>query len=400
MLLFCDPLPAECTRLTHLSEREWKELLLWLDTSGLALYLLDRLCELGRTDLLPPVVLRRLSRNLADNAKRIEFMIAESASIQAAFQKAGLSYAVLKGFSLWPVSVPKLALRSQLDMDFLIAQQDADEARTILEAAGYRLRANDGRNLDFSADEGKRTSLKTMYEAGRIRSAELHIESVPAGHASLLSRTETMRFHGFAMPVLPPLDLFLGQGLHLYKHLCSQFVRAAHLIEFRRHVIARHDESVFWQELQARCSAQPQTCIRLGVVVLLLTRVMGRFAPEDLTCWTVDQLPAAARLWVERYGHRIALASFPGTKLYLLLEQELEAAGLSARHSLRHALLPHRLPQPIAYAVPGEGLRARIDRHLQQFQFNLFRLRFSVCEGLRFLHESTRWKRMRNRLTK
>ena len=400
MLLFCDPLPVECARLANLSEREWRELSLWLDTSGLALYLLDRLCELDRTDLLPPAVLRRLSRNLADNAQRIEFMIAESASIQAAFQNAGLSYAVLKGFSLWPVSVPKLALRSQLDMDFLIAQQDVDEARRILEGAGYRLRANDGRNLDFSADEEKGMSLNSMYEAGRIRSAELHIESVPAGQASLLSRTENMHFYGFKMPVLPPLDLFLGQGLHLYKHLCSQFVRAAHLIEFRRHVVARHDDSAFWLELQARCSAQPQICIRLGVVVLFLTGVMGRFAPEELTCWTSDRLPAAARLWVDCYGHRIVLASFPGTKLYLLLEQELEAAGLPARHSLRHALLPRRLPQPVVHAVAGETLRARMDRHRRQFQFNLFRLRFSIWEGLRYLHESIRWKRMRNRVTK
>jgi hypothetical protein len=187
LLLFCDPLPVECARLTHLSEREWKELLLWLDTSGLALYLLDRLRELDRVDLLPAHVRGRLTQNLADNAKRIEFMIAELASIQADFQRTGVSYAVLKGFSLWPVSVPKIELRSQLDMDFLIAEQDADQARTILEQAGYRLRANDGRNLDFNADEGKRTSLKTMYEAGRIRSAELHIESVPPGHPSLLS---------------------------------------------------------------------------------------------------------------------------------------------------------------------------------------------------------------------
>jgi hypothetical protein len=341
-----------------------------------------------------------LQQNLADNTKRIEFMVAESASIQSAFQEAGLSYAVLKGFSLWPISVPKLELRSQLDLDFLIAQENADKARQIFEAAGYRLRASDGRNLDFSADEDKRTSLKTMYEPNRVRSAELHVESVPGGQTALLSRAQKMCFRGFTMPVLPSLDLFLGQGLHLYKHLCSQFVRAAHLIEFRRHVTARHDESTFWHELQIRCSAQPQVCIRLGVVVLLLTRVMGRFAPEELTCWTVDQLPAAARLWVDRYGHRIALAKFPGTKLYLLLEQELQAAGLPARHSLRHALLPRRLPQPVAHAVPGENLRARIDRHCRQFQFNLFRLRFSVWEGLRYLHESMRWKRLRNRQTK
>jgi len=400
LLLFCDPPPVECSRLAHLSAREWNALLRWLDTSGLALYLLDRLRELNRTELLPSQVLNRLTRNLEDNSKRIGFMIAESAAIQFAFQQAGVAYAVLKGFSLWPVSVPRLELRSQLDMDFLVAEEDANEAREILEAAGYRLRANDGRNLDFRVNEGKSTSLKNMYEAGRVRSAELHIESVAAGQTSLLSRTEKLLFHGFAMPVLPPVDLFLGQGMHLYKHLCSQFVRAAHLIEFRRHVVARREDFAFWKELRLRFSANPQVGIRLGVVVLLLTRVMGRFAPEELTGWTVDRLPSAVRLWVDRYGHRIALASFPGSKLYLLLERELEGSGLPARRSLRHALLPRRLPQSIAHAEPGETLRGRLGRHLRQLQFNLFRLRFSFWEGLRYLYESRRWKRMRDRLTK
>lgn len=399
LLFFCDPLPAECALVMALSRREWKELSRWLDTSGLALYFLDRLCELNMSGSLPADVAGRLKQNLSNNSQRIEFMIAESASIQSAFQKAGVSYAVLKGFSLWPVSVPRLELRSQLDLDFLVSEESADQARQILEEAGYRLRASDGRNLDFSAGEEKGMSLKSMYEAGRVRSAELHIESVPVGQASLLSRTEKLRFRGLDMPVLPALDLFLGQGLHLYKHVCSQFARAAHLIEFRRHVIARHDEVHFWQALERQCAAHPQARIRLGVVLLLITRVMGRFAPEALTCWTVDQLPPAVQLWVDRYGSRIALAGFPGTKLYLLLEQELEASGLPRKRSLRHALLPRRLPQSIAVAVPGESLRACVDRHLKQFRFNLLRLRFSSLEGIRFCFESMIWKRAKGRLT-
>jgi hypothetical protein len=326
-------------------------------------------------------------------------MIAESASIQRAFQEAGLSYAVLKGFSLWPLSVPRLELRSQLDLDFLVAKESADRAREILEERGYRLHASDGRNLDFTADEGKTRSLKHIYEAGRTRSAELHLESVAAGQTSLLSRTESLRFHGLDMPVLPPIDLFLGQGLHLYKHVCSQFARAAHLVEFRRHVVARHDEAAFWHELQCQYSDQPQVWLRLGVVLLLITRVMGGFAPEELTCWTIDRLPTAARLWIDQYGPRIALAAFPGTKLYLLLENELEAAGLPRRHSLRHALLPRRLPQTIAHAVAGETLLMRLDRHRRQLLYNALRLRFSISEGIRYLLESMRWKRMKGRIS-
>ena len=93
----------EYVRLLHLSRKEWTDLLRWLDTSGLALYFLDRLKELDLLELLPPAVLTRLRQNLADNTERINEMIAESAEIQRRFQEARLSYAVLKGFSLCPI---------------------------------------------------------------------------------------------------------------------------------------------------------------------------------------------------------------------------------------------------------------------------------------------------------
>ena len=108
LLSFCDPLPAEYARLLHLSRKEWENLLHWLDTSGLALYFLNRVEELGLLETLPLPVIARLQQNLADNSKRLEGMIAALAEIQRRFQAAGLAFAVLKGFSLWPISVPKL----------------------------------------------------------------------------------------------------------------------------------------------------------------------------------------------------------------------------------------------------------------------------------------------------
>jgi hypothetical protein len=105
-------------------------------------------------------------------------------------------------------------------------------------------------------------------------------------------------------------------------------------------VIARRHDDAFWNRLKQQVTGDPGTCTRLGIVIHLISRVMGRFAPEALTCWTVDCLPAAARLWVDLYGRRTVLASFPGNKLYLLLQKELEAAGVPAKRSLRQALLP------------------------------------------------------------
>lgn len=396
LLLFCDPLPDQWTPLIHLSHVQWKQLLHWLDVSGLALYFLDRLKELNLLETLPVPVLARLEENLADNSKRIKAMVAESVAIQRRFLDAGLSFAVLKGFSLWPTSVPKFELRSQLDLDFLIAEAHAAEATRIIEEFGYRLGAISGKSLEFKANEDRISSLKDMYKAGMIRSAELHLETAESIQPSLLARTERQCFHGVNMPVLSPVDLFLGQGLHLYKHICSEFSRAAHLIEFRRHVIARQDDKTFWKDLRSQATARHEICQRLGIVVLLIERVMGPFAPEDLTCWTTDRLSDAARSWVDRYGHRTVLANFPGNKLYLLLQQELAATGVPIKRSLRQALLPLRLPPSITKAVKDETLPAKLKRHKRQLLFIGFRLRFHTLEGLRYLRELILWHQHRN----
>jgi hypothetical protein len=388
--------PSKHARLLHASQSEWRALLHWLDTSGLALYFLDRLTELDLLEVLPATVLSRLQQDVCNNAEKIGGMIAEQVHIQRRFHEAELSYAVLKGFSLWPISVPKLELRSQLDLDFLVAEESASEARKILEEFGYRLNAISGETWEFKANEDRSSSLRDLYKANMSRATELHLEARSTGHPSLLSRSQTTMFHGVPMRVLSPVDLFLGQGLHFYKHVCSEFSRTAHLVEFRRHIVARHDDEAFWKQLRQCAVDDPQACLRLGAAILLITVATGDFAPGALTRWTVDRLPAGARLWIERYGRRMALASFPGSKLYLLLQQELELAGVPARCSLRQALIPRRLPPAITHAEVGETLPMRVHRDGRQLNFIFFRLRFHLVEGVRYLYESILWRRYRN----
>jgi len=344
-------------------------------------------------EMLPHAVLSRLEQNLSDNTARTTAMIDESTAIHHSFQHAGLSYATLKGFSLWPVSVPKVELRSQLDLDFLIAEGSASKAREIIEARGYRLHAISGRSWEFKANQNSTYTLKDLYKPMPQRTVELHIETRGEGSPLLLDRTEPFCFHGVCIPVLAPVDLFLGQGLHLYKHLCSEFSRSAHLLEFRRHILARFHDDAFWKELREIAEDNPRARMSLGFVTLLISHVMGDFAPQALTCWTVDRLPIPPRLWVELYGRRAVFASFPGSKLYLLLQQGMQEVGLPAKRSLWQSLLPRRLPPAIAYAAPGETLAVRLRRYRRQVHFILFRLRFHFLEGLRYLGESARWRR-------
>jgi hypothetical protein len=394
----CDPPPEEPAHLLTLSENQWKPLLHWLDTSGLALYLLDRLIELDLHGSLPPQVLARLQQNLSDNAKRIEAMAAESVAIQQRLQQSGLSYAVLKGFSLSPVSVPKPHLRSQLDHDFLVAEKDADEAKRILENFGYQLQIKSGLSWEFKADTGYVSSLKNLYKPGMSRVAELHLESPAPGVDSMLARRQTMPFRGIAMPVLSPADLFIGQGLHVFKHVCSAFSRAAHLVEFQRHIVARYHDAAFWEEIRAKCADRPDIGLRLGVAIRIASSMLGPFAPLALTAWTVSRLPSPVVLWIDTYGPECVLASFPGNKLYLLLESELAIAGVPTKRPVGESLLPRRLP-PVMPARTGETARESITRRYRRLHYVLFRLRFHAVEGLRFAIESRRWQRMRNRIT-
>jgi hypothetical protein len=396
LLIFCDPLPEQYARLWHLSEHEWQQLLHWMDTSGLALYFLDRVLELQLNDLLPRAVMARLQQNLIDNTERLRGMVDESIEIQREFQKADLSYALLKGFSFWPHSVPKLQLRSQLDLDFLVAESSLSQARQMLENRGYRLQLVSGRSWEFKTDQIPQASLKDLYKNGPHRCVELHVDTNVSGGSSLLDRTVKRRFHGICMPALSPADLLLGQGLHLFKHVCSDFSRAAHLLEFRRHVIAHLEDDAFWRELEFLAEDNPRASLALGVVTLLITHVMGDFAPPALTRWTVDRLPDSARLWIELYGCRTVFASFPGSKLYLLLQRALAPAGMSPRRTLRKALLPLRLPPSISPASSNDTFPVRLRRYRVQLRFVCFRLRFHVVEGARYVWELHRWRQHMN----
>lgn len=400
LLEFCDSLPHVRERLEKLTLNQWLRLLRWLDYSGLALYFLDRLSELDREDLLPPSIHARLHQRLRDNTIRTQGMTAESIAIQLQFQESNVRYAILKGLSLWPGSVSKPELRSQFDLDFLVSEESAPAARAILESRGYRLYGISGNSWEFKRNERPGLSLKDMYKDLQSWRVELHIERVQSGRYSQLERLEYRDLCGIAMPVLSPIDLFVGHGLHTCKHICSEFMRTAQLLEFRRHVVYRRDDSKFWDQLCRSAGENRRIYLGLGIATLLITQVMGEFAPEALTSWTVRRLPTSVHLWCQLYGRRVALGSFPGSKLYLLLQKELEDEGFPAKRPARRALLPSRLPPAIIRAAPDESLHMRLRRYRMQFSFIVHRLVFHTVDGFRYLWELRQWNRQLNRFTR
>jgi len=381
-----------------LTAKDWKKLLQWLNVSGLALYFLDRITQTGQLSSLPVSVVNRLQRSQEENRQRTQGLMDESVRLQRDFQSAGLLYAVMKGVSLYPESVPRPELRHQFDLDFLIADSDAPTAREVLERHGYRLFAISGKSWEFKKGQTPLVAARDLYRDLPYRGVELHLEVNTPGVPARLNRIVYREIHGIRMPVLSPVDLFLGQAVHAAKDISSPYLRASHLLEFFRHVLTRHDDVGFWEELRLRACEDRRTCLAIGIVTHLIASVWGDFAPQALTSWTEKQLPAPIRLWLDLYGRAAIFQVPPGSKRYLRLRQEFEDACGASHRSSKLSFLSFNLPHAVIQSTSGETLSIRAARYRVQIRFLGSRLRFHFIEGVRFVVEARRWRRLRSNL--
>ncbi len=115
-------------RMARFSLRDWERTVGWLDRAGLTLYLLERLRGCGATEVLPPRVFDRFEQNLTDNRCRVDHLLSETGCINEKFDQAGVEYVVIKGFSLWPEFCGDPYLRTQCDLDYLVARQSLRSA--------------------------------------------------------------------------------------------------------------------------------------------------------------------------------------------------------------------------------------------------------------------------------
>jgi len=397
---FRDPAETALRRLWEIRPHEWKQSYHWLDASGMALYFLDRLESLHLETVLPATTLSRLRGNLADNRERSSAMFAEFASLNRSFQAAGLLYANLKGFTLSPESCPRPELRCQLDFDFLVDGAQLNLYRDLLRETGYEMVAATPDVWEFKAGSSEMVNVKDHYKVRPQRSVELHFASSAARpHLPFrdrrLERLDTHSWEGLTFPALTPADQFIAQALHVFKHLCSPCTRLSWLLEYQRHVSARNHDQSFWNEVRAQAGNNRHTSIAIGLTTLLSSRIFGWDAPPDLEEWTSHRLPAGVRLWADQYGRQSILADFPGTKLYLLLEEELRGNDRAWKETRRTTLLPlHRAPRVLSTNAQDNAWK-RILGEAYQLRFVLFRLRFHVVEGMHYLIAASRWKRQR-----
>jgi len=382
-------------------EREWMRSRDWLHTSGLALYFMGRTKILGIEKALPAQILDGLQGNLAENRIRVASLFDEFVAINMEFQRARLSYANLKGFTLIPRACPDPAYRYQHDLDFLVSQRDAERCRQALERHGYRLSAVFGDTWEFRAGAAEVATLSDLYKVRSQRSVEIHLvadhdlnEQRSQIHGDRLARLQLQIWNGFEFPALSECDKFLGQALHLFKHFQTEWTRTAWMLEYATALRSHIDDASFWREAVAAIQSAPETAVGIGVATLVACRTFDVVPPAEFTACTIDLIPKQVRLWINLYENELVYVEHPGTKLYLLLRDVLNQDNPEWQNQRHKKLFPSRLPPSINVASPSDDFRLQAKTTWAQVRFVWQRLRFHVTAGLKYKLEAARWKRL------
>jgi hypothetical protein len=399
-------------QMASFSARDWERTLGWLDRAGLALYLTERLRTCGAAEMLPPRVLARFERNLADNRSRVDYLLYETGCINEKLDQAGVQYVVIKGLSLWPEFCSNPYLRTQCDLDYLVARQSLGAAQNVLLELGYeRRRSAAAQEFAFERPLQRIPSpFDSPYKLQTTPMVELHVgiweemtHHVPLEEpAFALSSPKLKEWGGLRFPVLSEEDALLLQLLHTFQHMVSYWVKLSWLFEIGCFMEKRSRDSLFWEQFSQRLLGAPQLAEFSTIALELSAKVFSAPMPEVAQPWR-QHLRPSARLWLDNYGHSWALGErpphksklFPNSKLSLFVSGEYIPDRRARRDSLWHRLMPWKIPRKQPSIVSAQVKNrpwTRMRALWVNGAFAIQRLSFHTGAGLRYLWELPRWR--------
>jgi hypothetical protein len=391
---------------------DWHRTFNWLDRDGLTLYFLQRLKSVNATELLPTEVLARFEQNLANNRQRVDYLAAEFRSLNEGFDRAGLNYAAIKGFSLVPTYCPDAVLRSPSDLDYLVDKPSLPVAQRVLEEAGYRLQRFSDLEFKFAKPSSRIPTVSDdPYSRDTEPLVELHltfwnrkVNRVPLNEPKFrLDQTIDHDWQGLRFPVLKEEDAFVLQILHVFQHTLEGWVKLGWLLESGCFLRARLSDTQFWDRVDMRMREVPFLTEFAAVVVGLAETVFNAPMPPIAAKWTQCLRPPA-RLWLENYGRRWAfgehpypsLSLFSGAKLSLFLHREFVPDPNVRKQITQQRLFPWKRPEQIA-SPADETAASFLTAGRLQWQFVLRRLIFHSGSSLQYLLELPRWRELNRR---
>lgn len=404
---FSSEASTQIDALRKFSSREWKGCLPWLSDAGIALYFLQKLKNADATDVLPGAVLDNLELKFHANQERTEYFASQFRIINQAFDRSGVGYAVVKGFSLAPQFCPDIFLRSFGDLDYLVDRESVPAARTMIEQSGYSLQSSTETEFKFLGPPfhipgcGVRGSLAIEMHLS-LWSPELHRVSLAEPQFSR-SRITTQAWQGLIFPGLPTEDVFVLQAIHAFHHILTCWIRMSWLYEIGYFLSRRADDVLLWTRIRDRIGEDPV----LREAVALIAELAGRFfsvpLPSMVAEWSREIRPPV-RVWIENYARTWAfgknhpgdLGLFPTAKLVLFLHQQYVS---DKKELLRKRLLPVASLPEITATMKKSPMIVR-DSGWQRRRFMMRRTYFHLAGGLRYLCEIPRWRRLNKKIVR
>jgi len=389
------------------SRREWESSLDWLNLSGLALTFWNRLQGIGAENDVPAFVSALLAESLSENRRRVDAMMPEFDLLNQRFERAGIEYVVWKGFALVPEYCPDASLRPTYDYDYLIHLGRWNDAREVLEAAGYfpKQEGETGPHLTFVQ---RRSSLRAAHPASSLyaptleRKVELHLTpwdeeafriSLEIPHRPW-DRKIRRSWRGITFFSLTPQDTFVYQTVHAFQHILHNWCRLGWLFEIAYYLEHRAADSTFWEDLTQSLGNNSTLREITALVISLASALFGARVPIAVKSKLTGAMRSQVALWLRHYGIRAALDNFSRDKSSLLLYREFVPDESAWKQIRRSRLLPVHRPN----RVPGAAAVSRsnlIPQRWTQAWYVMTRLIHHSLRGASYAWESARWSRLR-----
>jgi hypothetical protein len=391
---------SELNQLRSCTRQDTESFLMWLDHSGLALYLYARLRDSEELSGLPPDFREALDRRFHSNSKRVEGMLDEFSRVNSALRNLAIPHAFLKGFTLVPEFCADPALRHQSDIDILIDPESIPKATQALIACGYPLKSSEaGGEIRFATPLRYVPSAHDdIYRMPLHREVELHTSIwQETGHVSLmvpndcLKRARSRILHDIEFFSLATEDAFLMQVLHAFSHLLGSWVRVSWLWEIHHFLEAQADESELWQRILIRAGDDPALRKALGLVLCLTTELFGSRVPGVLSDWCVETLPDRVDTWVHHFGTEWALSELDGSKVTLFIHGEFLNDPAKWKGYLLRRLIPAP-GRPSIGQIEASDVKTLLMGRLAQLTFAGRRLTFHAREMFVLGWEAIRWR--------
>ncbi len=392
--------------LASVGQGDWQHGLEWLDQTGLALRLWDRLKASGAQGAVPPGITVRLEQNMADHSSRVAAMAEEFDSINHAFEAAGIDHVVLKGFALAPEYTPDARLRPAYDYDYLVQPASLERVSHALGSAGYIQRRErvDHPIVYVHASRPPRipSRREDLYSANLHRSVEIHTRlwepealKIPLPLPdNFLARKRLRNWQSHCYYSLSEEDELLFQVLHAFRHILECWCRLYTFLEIAHFLERRQSDLAFWQRFADRISVSPRLPEMAAVVFSLAARLFGAPIPAPIDAGVLHNLRHPLLLWVNRYGCDSALANFTGNKYSLLLHREFVPDDAAWREIRTRRLFPLHRPNRVG-GGPTPGISARIRALSKQISYVARRLSHHVIAAAQYEWASIQWERTR-----